>query len=282
MILMIKKQDLLAMSSILKKERRYSFAVRSKMKMRCFLSSIIVLFVVGMLTGTVYAKIEPKAVVGMWLFDEGEGDIAKDSSGNNNDVTLNNGVQWVEGQFGKALSFDGVDDFASAIVPGAPQGASVRTLVGWAKSNNTAIKCGVVAYGNPVLNGVFGFLHYSGIWYSQLWGAEPDFDVPTNVKVDTLWHHHAVLYDGENVTHYIDGEVVSSKPRTPATVGTTLIMGEEVDKNEWFNGFVDEVAIFNVVLSENDIKSIMMEGLKLDAAISTAGKLTVTWGQIKD
>jgi hypothetical protein len=59
-------------------------------------------------------------------------------------------------------------------------------------------------------------------------------------------------------------------------------MGEEVDKNEWFNGFVDEVAIFNVVLSENDIKSIMMEGLKLDAAISTAGKLTVTWGQIKD
>jgi len=250
--------------------------------MKYFLSIIIVLFAVAMLSSAVCAKIDPKTAVGMWVFDEGAGEIAKDSSGNNNDVTLNNGVQWVDGQFNKALSFDGIDDFASAVVPDAPQGASVRTLVGWAKSNNPGIKCGVVAYGNPVLNGVFGFLHYSGVWYSQLWGAEPDFDVPTKVKVDTLWHHHAVLYDGKNVIHYIDGEVVSSEPRTPATVGTTLIMGEEVDRNEWFNGLIDEVAIFNVVLSKDDIKNITAKGLKSVAAISLAGKLTATWGQIKD
>jgi len=250
--------------------------------MKYFLSSIIVLFAVVILSSAVCAKIDPKTIVGMWVFDEGVGEIAKDSSGNNNDVTLNNGVQWADGQFNKALSFDGIDDFASAVVPDAPQGASVRTLVGWAKSNNPGIKCGVVAYGNPVLNGVFGFLHYSGIWYSQLWGAEPDFDVPTKVKVDTLWHHHAVLYDGKNVIHDIDGETVSSEPRTPATVGTILIMGEEVDRNEWFNGLIDEVAIFNVVLGEDDIKNISIKGLKLVAAISLAGKLTATWGQIKD
>ena len=250
--------------------------------MKCFLYIIIALFTIDILIGTAHAKIDSNTVVGMWLFDKGEGEIAEDSSGNNNDITLNNGVQWVDGQFNKALSFDGIDDFASAVVPDAPQGASVRTLVGWAKSINPGIKCGVVAYGNPVLNGVFGFLHYSGIWYSQLWGAEPDFDVPTNVKVDASWHHHAVLYNGKNVIQYIDGVVASSEPRTPATVGTTLIMGEEVDRNEWFNGLIDEIAILNVVLSENDIKSIMVEGLKRSAAVSTAGKLTTTWGQIKD
>lgn len=250
--------------------------------MKCFLSSIIVLFTVGLLAGVCYARIDPKTIVGMWLFDEGEGTIAKDSSGHNIDVSLNNGVQWVEGQFGKALGFDGIDDSASAVVPDAPQVASLRTLVGWAKSNSPGIKSGVVAYGDPVLNGVFGFLHYSGIWYSQLWGAEPAFDVPTRVRVDTLWHHHAVLYDGSNVNQFIDGELVSSEPRTPATVGTTLIMGEEVDRNERFNGAIDEVAIFNVVLSKDDIKSIMTKGLQQSEAISLAGKLTVTWGRIKN
>ena len=81
---------------------------------------------------------------------------------------------------------------------------------------------------------------------------------------------------------FIDGELVSSEPRTPATVGTTLIMGEEVDRNEWFNGSIDEVAIFSVVLGEDDIKSIMTKGLKRSAAISPSGKLAAAWGQIKN
>ena len=141
-----------------------------------------------------------------------------------------------------------------------------------------------MAYGNPVLNCVFGFLHYGGIWYSQLWGAAPAFDVPTNVGVDTSWHHHAVFYDGKSVVHYIDGEKVSSEARNPTTQGTILIIGEEVDGNDWFNGLVDEVAIFNVVLTQEDIKAIMNMGLEAAIGIKkvamSAGKLT-TWGSIK-
>jgi len=250
-----------------------------------FLPGIVVLFALGLLVTSSYAGIDPKTVVGMWLFDEGEGEIARDSSGKNNDVSLHNGTQWVEGKFGKALEFDGIDDFASANVPDAPQGTALRTVVGWAKSNNISIKGGIVAYGNPVLNCVFGFLHYGGIWYSQLWGAAPAFDVPTNVVVNTSWHHNAVLYDGKNVVHYIDGEKVSSEPRTPTTQGTVLIIGEEVDGNDWFNGLVDEVAIFNVVLAQEDIRAIMNTGLYaavgIGKVVMAEGTLSTTWGSIK-
>lgn len=250
------------------------------MRVRYLLAGVIVLCVVGVLSNSSYAKMDPKTVVGMWLFDEGQGEIAKDSSGNGNHVRLMNGTAWVEGKFGTALSFDGVDDFASATVPGAPQGADLRTVVGWAKSNNAGIKSGVVAYGNPVVNCVFGFLHYGGVWVSQLWGPAP-WDLETSARVDTSWHHHAVLYDGENLVHYFDGEEVANAPRNPTTVGTTLIIGAEVDVNDWFNGLVDEVGIFNVVLTMDDIKSIMSEGLELDAAVSSEGKLSITWGSIK-
>jgi hypothetical protein len=90
------------------------------------------------------------------------------------------------------------------------------------------------------------------------------------------------MYDGKDVIHYIDGEKVSGEPRTPATAGTTLIVGAEPDRNDWFNGSVDEVAIFNVVLIEDDIRKIMTDGITLGAAVSSADKLTATWGRIKE
>jgi hypothetical protein len=49
-----------------------------------------------------------------------------------------------------------------------------------------------------------------------------------------------------------------------------------------FIGVVDEVAIFNVVLSEDDINSIMLNGLENTiTAVSPSGKLATTWGGIK-
>jgi len=49
-------------------------------------------------------------VVGSWHFDEGSGTTAYDTSGNDNDGTIN-GATWVDGKFGRALDFDGVDDY---------------------------------------------------------------------------------------------------------------------------------------------------------------------------
>ena len=68
-----------------------------------------------MFAGISSAKIDPKTIAGIWLFDEGKGDIAKDSSGNQNDGTLTNGPKWLEGKFDKALSFDGVDDYVNVV-----------------------------------------------------------------------------------------------------------------------------------------------------------------------
>ena len=66
---------------------------------------MVLLFVAGVLAASSYAKIDPETCVGMWLFDEGNGDIAKDSSGNENDGTLVGDPKWVDGKFGSALEF---------------------------------------------------------------------------------------------------------------------------------------------------------------------------------
>jgi hypothetical protein len=50
-------------------------------------------------------------LVGWWRFDDGSGTTAADFSGNGNDGTLQGDTAWVTGHLGKALEFDGVDDF---------------------------------------------------------------------------------------------------------------------------------------------------------------------------
>ena len=55
------------------------------------------------------AEIEPENIVGIWLFDQGAGKVAQDSSDNGIDGELKGGVKWVNGKFGKALLFPGID-----------------------------------------------------------------------------------------------------------------------------------------------------------------------------
>ena len=57
-------------------------------------------------------------LVGSWHLNEGSGaTTAADTSGNGNNGTLTNmdpATDWVNGKFGKALDFDGSDDYVDA------------------------------------------------------------------------------------------------------------------------------------------------------------------------
>ncbi len=60
--------------------------------------------------------------------------------------------------------------------------------------------------------------------------------------------------------------------------------GTEVNGTVYFNGVIDEVAIFNVELEEEDIQTIMNDGLERASgltAVDLSGKLISTWGNVK-
>ena len=63
-----------------------------------------------------------------------------------------------------------------------------------------------------------------------------------------------------------------------------LEIGRRVGGSIPLTGAVDEVAVFNVALEEEDIKDSMEKGMERVlgiAAVSPSDKLAVTWGQIK-
>ena len=83
----------------------------------------------------------------------------------------------------------------------------------------------------------------------------------------------------ENVKERKEGELPIIEE--PVKIG---VMDEAHGANWWFTGLIDEVAILDAVLGEDDLKAIM--NLGLDEAISTTavsvtGKLATTWAAVK-
>ena len=225
-----------------------------------------------------YAKLDPETVLGIWFFDEGKGGKAKDSSENGNDGEIVD-LQWVDGKFDKALKFEGgghvaVGDFADyedkvSIV------ALIKTPAAPAWSDIIVGPCGDV-----ILTLRDHKLNFAGQC------AQP---IPHNTWSKTLlnddkWHQIAGTYDGKIVKVYVDGELEASNPAAgPFRAGPKYI-GSRDDKQEAFTGLIDEIAFFNVALSEDDVKSVADSGLSVAlgfAAVSPKAKLTTAWGKLK-
>ena len=109
-----------------------------------------------------------------------------------------------------------------------------------------------------------------------------------NTPVNTdEWLFASATFDGKNHKIYLNGveDGVGQKEGPLPSIDEPVQIGvmDETNGSKWyFRGFIDEVAIFNVVLSEDDLKTIMTEGLEAILAVSPTGKLTTTWASIKN
>ena len=80
--------------------------------MKKTVAKVILIIIISLaLTGKMSAEIDLESAIGIWLFDEGTGNIAKDTSGKGNHGKLMDNPKWVEGKFNTALEFDGNDDW---------------------------------------------------------------------------------------------------------------------------------------------------------------------------
>ena len=78
------------------------------------------------------AQIEMDTVTGLWLFDEGSGDTAMDSSDSGLDATIAGSPAWVNGVFGSGLELDGVGAYVE--VPAHTNPTDAITVSLWVKS----------------------------------------------------------------------------------------------------------------------------------------------------
>ncbi len=258
----------------------------ARLKLLCVSLMVINLMFVGISS----AKIDFETCVGMWLFDEGRGDVAKDSSGTDNNGTIEGGAKWVDGKFGKALSLDGSDDYVEIAHDDSLMVGGEHTIALWFKLDN------------PPAGGMAVVTKDDwapGFWWDGSTIRHHTHDPPATLHYidapwdpDTEWHHVAVTWDGEEFGVYMDADQISSGVTTanlgrnaltdkPVLIGIYLATGEHGQWGAFFPGIIDDVVIFNTALAGDDIETIMTQGLKTAADIEPSGKLATTWAAIK-
>jgi len=257
------------------------------MKVKCLFIVMVVLFAAGVLTTSSYAKIDPKICVGLWLLDEGGGTTAKDSSESGNDGKLTNNPKWVAGKLGKALQFDGVNQYVDCGNDASLDLIKDFTIVAWINYEDPKH---AYDYAQVVARTDGG--GQGGVEFGVSPGTGKLFTTngPATVRSNNAlnkdeWYHVASVYSGNTLTFYVNGEADGGGSITfPTSIERTGIGRVPARDLLPYKGIIDDVGVFTEALSQNDIKSIMTNGLSVAlgmSAVSPADKLTATWGSIK-
>lgn len=230
-------------------------------------------------------KSTPAEAIGVWLFDEGNGNTVKDVSGNEHHGEIVGEVAWIDGKFESALEFNG----GHVLVPHEDvMNLRQWTMTAWIKVPKIVEPYQVIVgkeawpdrnYTMWIRPGVmtFGF---------TLRGGAQDLQVGSKVVTDNKWHFVAGVYNEKHLIPYVDG--VQFNPRgaagKPATSNAPLIIGAQGPdgRNGPLKGIIDEVAVYNTALDEDELAEVMESLTKQFQAVEAAGKLTVTWGRLKE
>ena len=199
-----------------------------------------------------------------WLkLDEPVGTNAVDASGSGNNGTLINGPTWSASGVGGAMSLDGVDDHAT-LPSGQANFTGGLTVAVWAypttvKTNARFIDFGNGATNNNIILARNGSSNDLVFWVNN-GTASGNKVVATNAIALNLWQHFAATVDASgNVKLYKNGSQVATGTTTvPVNVTRTLnyLGRSNTSADAYYNGFLDDVRIYNRVLTATEIQSL--------------------------
>ena len=258
----------------------------------CFLS-LLMLAAIALPTWNAVSQ-EAEALVLYLPFEDVTNPV--DHSDNPAEVSVRGGLEQVDGKFGKALEFDG--DSANIVeVTHADklEGMEALTIEAWVKPSEPASKEGMSVVSKRLAwesGDVYNLFIWDGQTVRGRVNANSGLELQSQTALeDGQWYHLAYVFDSgapdnEKVKLYINGELEASGPHPDQAVnqgGAPLWIGE-LDPNRGFGwkGIIDEVGIWNVALSQDEIMSVMEKGKAMIISVESKGNLTTTWGEIKD
>jgi hypothetical protein len=226
-------------------------------------------------SGITYLTKGPLSInlVGLWHLDEEAGDIAYDSSGHDNDGTVN-GAIWDDGKFDNALSFDGSNDYVK-VFDSASLNVTDYTIELCINANNfdnvyptllnhKVQKATEGYYWIWIKDGYIVLTYSDGTKArSKYWSAS--FSTGE-------WHHIALTKSGSSFTMYKDGSSLGTKILTyvDAVDGDLFIgtyQGSTVAHYN-FDGLIDEVRIWDKALTAKQIEDSFNHGIVIQKGMS--------------
>lgn len=206
---------------------------------------------------TIPAYVPTNGLVGWWPFNGN----ANDESGNGNNGTVNGATLTADrnGNVGKAYSFDGVDDLIDVGNPVTlGNNPNSYTMAGW-------------AYYYDFVGGYVFMTKRQDDWGSD-WGTpitlqnkiiffadDQGYASATPAESDTLstnqWYHFVFVKSINSYTIYMNGIEVSTITDNHVMNGSNnnLIIGAQLAWQDFMKGKLDDIAIWNRALTQQEI-----------------------------
>jgi hypothetical protein len=198
------------------------------------------------------------APLGYWSFD---GDVA-DGSTNSHDGVLNGATFSNETppaiSGGQSLSFDGADDFVSVVIDVSE---TTHSMAMWFKAESSGRGLFAVVDSDLGVGGHDRHVYLNGSNIAaRTWSDETITGNGLNLS-DGEWHHvvHVVGADVSGQRLYVDGTLAASgnKAFSDFNWQQQINIGFSNDAGApYFDGFIDEVAVWDAVLNETQIEAL--------------------------
>jgi hypothetical protein len=206
-------------------------------------------------------------LIAHWKLDESEGIIAHDNIGSNNG-TLNGDPNWqpIAGKVDGALKFNGTDNYISTdfVLNPADRAFSVFAWIKGGDPGQVIISQMNHRVGRTVYPGSawLGTDPSEGKLVTML--MDPQFGPleSESVIIDSEWHHVGLVYNLDEFHRYlyVDGIEVAKDTSIVGGVGSNgglyIGAGKALGEGSFFLGLIDDVRIYKVALSTNEIEEM--------------------------
>jgi len=209
-------------------------------------------------------------LIGHWKFDEWSETTVTDSSGNGNIGTLVNGPTWTTGKIGGALDFDGVDDYVDAGSAASLDNVRPITISAWIypRSHGEGNAGRIISKQDAMGRWTLHFNTTGRLLFHKDFSGSSELNRATagGTIAFNKWQHVVVTWDGSsnaaNVHIYRNGGETgystSSNGIDPPKDddSATVRIGSRSGGQNVFDGLIDQVRIYNRVLSIADIQAL--------------------------
>lgn len=216
-------------------------------------------------------------LVGWWKMDEGTGTTTFDSSWTGNSGTLTNTPTWVSNcPRGNCLKF--VTSSTQYVDLGSNFGPTSGTITAWVNATSFPNSYNSVINKNVSTTATFFILIKStgklACYIRQADSTALSYDgTGTNTLVAGTWYFLAFSYSSSNGGKgYVNGAVDGTFAAGTAlntTLGSMRIGSDpQVASREW-NGLIDDVRIYNRVLTSQEVIDLYNQGIRINYAPNT-------------
>jgi PKD repeat protein len=197
-----------------------------------------------------------RGLVAAYGFEEPSGSEVIDASGNANKGTVSGATRIATDHFGRALKFDGKDDWVTVNATSRLNLTTAMTLEAWVFPTTTSgVRDILIKEGSTA--DIYNL-------YARNWRGRPESNVflggKNRVAEGTAlpanrWTHVAGTYDGTTLRLFINGVQTASTPMSGPIATSTgpLRIGGNSLWGEFFQGYIDEVRIYNRALTQPEI-----------------------------